>query len=272
LVVVIIVLLAAAGVGIGLAVSHSSTSPNTSTSTTSASTSTPSTTATTSGPTTSGPVPGTTTVAVATVVCSTTNGVPVTHVTPPPATVSVTGVPADLTTSLSVYTDANGVLRVVGPRGWTCQAKVAADGSAQVVVVPPGNTPTVSGPYQADGAAAVAASTTSACAGCTVGQACPLFPAAATAYQSEFGAPCPHTRPAAEQVFTVSSTVMGFSDPPQVAGSGVPSGGSYTAHGVMTYVPGSQNGSFLDTCTVADSLMPLCTVSLDNFWAAYGTA
>ncbi|MGC8462654.1 MAG: DUF4850 domain-containing protein [Acidimicrobiales bacterium] len=78
--------------------------------------------------------------------------------------------------SFAVFADTEGILRVVAPRTWTCQARVAADGSAGMIVVPPGTVVPTS--YQVLPVQEIVASETSACVTCTLRQACPFFLAA----------------------------------------------------------------------------------------------
>lgn len=164
---------------------------------------------------------------------------------------------------------------LVGPKGWTCTAQYGADGSGGVVVVPKGT----SVPESWDGGwtlsasstvEAIAGSETSACQGCALGQACPLFAPAADTYESYFGRPCPKSRPTAESTDQITSRVMAFQDPPGVEGDGNPSGGLYAANGVMTYYPSSQNGSWTETCVLPIAQRALCTVALNAFVASYG--
>jgi len=75
----------------------------------------------------------------------------------------------------------------------------------------------------------------------------------------------------AESVEQLGGGVVGFEDPPGVAGDGNPSGGPYPANGVMTYYSGDQNGSWMETCTLPSAEKALCTAVLDNFVSAYGT-
>jgi hypothetical protein len=164
---------------------------------------------------------------------------------------------------------------LIGPRGWTCSALYGADGSGGVVVVPPGEA--VPGSWGAgwklsadSSVEAIIGSETSACQGCTAGQACPLFASAAGAYQSEFGRPCPLSRPPSESVEQIDPGVVGFEDPPGVEGDGNPSGGQYPANGVMTYHPSSQDGSLSETCTLPSSQKLICTSALNAFVGSYG--
>jgi len=184
-------------------------------------------------------------------------------------------IPARLANQLSIYSDNHGLVMLLGPRGWSCTASFGADGSGGVGVFPPGE----SVPVNSWGAGwnllpdssieAIVGSETSACQGCAVGQACRLFPAAATAFRNLIGSSCP-TRPKAEEVEEISAGVGGFEDPPGVAGDGSPSGGRYRADGVMTYYPQSAEGSWVETCTLPASEHELCTASLDNFVSSYG--
>jgi hypothetical protein len=167
-----------------------------------------------------------------------------------------------LARSLAAYTDTQGYMTVVAPRQWRCSASYGADGSGGVSVYPQAS-------ISASGGEAVVGSETSACFGCTVGQACVFFPAAARAYSSTFGSACPHHRPRREAVTHLSATVVAFKDPPYVKGDGVPSGGQFPANGVMTYVPRSNDGSYLETCTFPENVHSTCAAILNDFVARY---
>jgi len=81
---------------------------------------------------------------------------------------------------------------------------------------------------------------------------------------------CPQTRPDEESTYQISSGVIGFEDPTDVAGDGNPSGGPFPANGVMTYYSDAPDGSWLDTCTLPASEHALCTVVLNTFVSFYG--
>lgn len=167
-------------------------------------------------------------------------------------------------------------MRLLAPRGWTCQALYGADGSGGVAVYPAGQAlpPGWGAGWKLSPSSTVRAvigMETSACAGCTQAQACPLFAAAAKDYTNGFGRPCPQTRPEAETSTHLGAGVMAFEDPPGVAGDGVPSGGRNPAHGVMTYYSDNPSGSWLETCTLTAGEKDLCTATLDYFVASYGT-
>lgn len=164
---------------------------------------------------------------------------------------------------LAAYTDSQRYLTVMAPRGWHCSASYGADGSGGLRAVP-------RGAAAGSSPEAIVASETSACYGCTNGQACALFPAAAAAYRSAYRLPCPARRPARESIVQLGRSVVAFEDPAFVKGEGVPSGGRFPANGVMTYVAGSGRASFLETCTLPGSLHGVCTAILDDFVARYG--
>lgn len=187
----------------------------------------------------------------------------------PPRSIALT-VPADLASSLAVYVDTRGIMQLVGPRGWKCAAGYGVDGGGGITVYPLGDPTPSTAPFVGSPAEAIVGSETSACVGCTEAQACPLFTSAAIAYQANYG-PCPHTRPPKEESQFVSLTAVRFTDPPGVAGDGAPSGGPYQADGAMTYNPQSENGSYIDTCTLPANDQPICDVALDAFVANYGS-
>jgi len=178
-------------------------------------------------------------------------------------------IPSNLDGKLAVYGDSQNVMQLVAPIGWSCQAGVGADGSSNENVYPPGQSaPTVnngSQPYQGE---AITGGQSSACSECTLGQACPLFSAAAQQYQTEYGQTCPFTPPAEEATHVYSANVIYFEDPPGVSGTGAPSGGPYPANGLMTYY--TQAPSYEETCTLPDSEHSICTTILNQFLSQYG--
>jgi hypothetical protein len=169
-----------------------------------------------------------------------------------------------LANSLAAYTDTQGYMTVIGPRRWRCAANYGADGGGGVSVFPKGS-------LTASGGEAIVTHETSACVGCTAEQACALFPAAASAYRAIWGSPCPTHRPKQESIHRLSARVVTFEDPPSVKGDGVPSGGRFPANGVMTFVPSSHAGSYLETCTLPDNVRSTCRAVLNDFVARYQT-
>jgi hypothetical protein len=184
-------------------------------------------------------------------------------VSPPPKPIAFPSattltVASALSGSLAAYTDTQGYLTIIAPRGWRCSAAYGADGSGGIRVWPRGSA-----------AEGINARETSACYGCTTGQACALFPAAAQAYRAAYRSPCPAPRPLNESVYRLSATVVAFEDPPYVRGEGALSGGQFPANGVMTYVPGNGDGSFVETCTLPENVHTTCTAILNDFVARY---
>lgn len=184
-------------------------------------------------------------------------------------------VPGGSAAGLAAYTDDQGLMRLLGPQGWSCTAAYGADGSGGVVVYPAGES--VPANWGAgwrlpagSSVQAIIGSQTSACTNCAVAQACPLFGSAAKSFQANFGRPCPGARPAAESTTQVSPGVIAFADPAGVLGDGNPSGGSYPANGVMTYHPGNPDGSWVETCTMPAASKAVCTSTLNYFLASYG--
>jgi hypothetical protein len=179
-------------------------------------------------------------------------------------------VPRGLRASLAVYTDSEGVMALVAPSGWACDALIAADGSSDVAVFPRGER-LPDGPLPRTSAVqAVYGTQTSACVGCTLFQACPLFADASRTLRSDGFGPCP-ARPAAEEVTPLGAGLAGFADPPGVSGAGHPSGGRYPARGVMTYHPHAQDGSWAETCTLPASDTTECEAILNVYLSWYGS-
>ena len=184
-------------------------------------------------------------------------------------------VPLALAAELSVYADGQGIMELIGPKGWRCAAFYGADGSGGIAVYPRGERYPASWTAgwslpRTSASAAIVGLETSACSGCTLGQACRLFPGAAQAWRSAFGRACPTARPPAETAVPIGAGIVGFQDPPGVAGAGLPSGGRYAANGVMTYHPSAPDGSWLETCTLPDGDHAECTAVLNAFVSWYG--
>jgi hypothetical protein len=221
------------------------------------------------------PSSATESVSLPVVVCPTTFGI-----SPPPAPVLLPGsmkvtIPGSQASQLAVYRDNQGTMELLAPRGWVCAAGYGADGSGGVAVYPVGQSLPASWAAgwklsPSSTVSAIVGVETSACQGCTNGQACPLFTSAASAFLTQLGHTCPDVRPPSETVHQIGAGVVGFQDPPGVSGDGLPSGGQGPANGVMTYYPGNPNGSWLETCTLPSSQKDVCTAALNQFLAGYG--
>jgi hypothetical protein len=283
-----------AGGYFGAQASFSSDNPPTKSASTPGLSSTVKTTTTTTEPATSGPVTTTTSSSApvrtggtstspstVTVPASTTNvDLPVTQcpttfgtqpsgapATPPSSEVSV---PNTLVGQLAIYTNSQNTMTVVGPIGWNCGAAYGADGSDDVSMYPPGSSSPTARSFTDSPVQAIVISNTGSCESCTEQQACPLFPAAATDYQTDFQMTCPTTRPSAETVLQIESGLVSFLDPAGVKGDGYPSGGLYPAEGEMTYRTDDATGSWLETCTLVPAQQAVCEVAIKRFTQLYG--
>jgi hypothetical protein len=177
---------------------------------------------------------------------------------PIPATMTAT-VTSDVAATVSFY--SSGDLTVLGPKGWSCTASLAADGTARMAIVPPGSPlPSPPATPPADASAVTAVSVTS-CTDCVVRMACPFFPEAVRLAAGT----CPSTIPSGESVRRSMPRAVVFDDPPGVAGSGEPSGGTERALGLVVFDPGaaaggSQRGpnAMKVTCTLPASMSAVC--------------
>jgi hypothetical protein len=165
------------------------------------------------------------------------------------------------THGLVAYT--NTELFLVGPRGLRCSGLVAADGGSEVVAWAPGATK----PSLHSHGIGLTLNIDPACAGCRADDACPFF----TALASMLGFPCSLGVPPKELVSRPRADLALFEDPPAVAGSGWPSGGSYPANGVVgTRGKGTGALVYRSTCTLPAADHTICTESLNDVIARYG--
>lgn len=180
--------------------------------------------------------------------------------------------PGGVAEQLSYYSDSTrSVLPILAPRGWNCSAGVGADGTVAVDVFPSGTS------NKRSDAQGVYASAIPGCQGCISETACPLVPSAVEGSLSLYS-PCPYKRPRAEEVRWAMGSpntpasdytydVVYFTDPPGVAGDGDPSGGPFTARGVLLFTNGPDifTSASLETCTLPTHLAGLCTPILKDF-------
>ena len=196
------------------------------------------------------------------------------HTGPAPKTLpsSITlSLPPSLVGEVTDYSDQMKIMQVIGPKDWQCAASYGADGGGGLQVYSPNEEAPSGSAFSNQSAEAVEGHETSVGLLNRLEQACPLFPSAAVALESEYQLSCSETKPAEEQSTQLSSTVVEFEDPPGVVGDGDPSGGPYPANGVMIYIPGSDNGSWTETCTLPASEHSLCTLSLNQFVSSYAS-
>lgn len=171
---------------------------------------------------------------------------------------------------------SNGLLTVLGPAGWTCDALVAADGGQRLDVYPPGRanlsteevapgTPVVEldGDYTGHGPGALLI--------------CPLFPKSPAATFLTGGLPCP-TPPAGQLHTQLTADVVTFRDPPGVRGTAAGSGGQLSSSGAAVYPqvgakepPGGVDVELL-SCTLPKDLSGLCDQIEADFFVRYAAA
>jgi serine/threonine protein kinase len=189
-----------------------------------------------------------------------------------PSTLTVS-VPADLESQLSVYGDEAGIMDLIAPSGWDCTASFGADGSGGESIIPPGEIlPQGNSLPAGSEVEAIVGSQNGGCQGCADSQACPFF---ATAAENDPSNCTDTSPPSGEEVTQLASNIVGFEDPPGLAGNAVPSGGAYPANAVMTYTqdPAGSTGNFtsswFETCTLPYSQQALCTAVLNDFASRY---
>jgi hypothetical protein len=172
---------------------------------------------------------------------------------------------------LKVFADGQGIMELVGPSQWGCDASIGADGSSSLFIGPIG-TNNYSGKLASSSTVEqISGSQTSACVSCGLDQACPLFAAAAQENQSDYQQGCLTSAPASESITQLTKSVVEFTDPPGVHGDANPSGGAYAARGAMTFSSGQLVTSWMETCLLPPREQSLCSASLDDFVSAYGS-
>ena len=200
-----------------------------------------------------------------------------------PTTLGISGeAPANLTTpvqvmvppgfsssQLAVYTDSQGTMELLAPAGWDCKAAVGADGTSSIEIYPSDQGAASSASLGAGSTIEeVSGDQTSASPFMADLQACQLFPAA---YNNLNGVQCTRLSPPAEEATLETNNIIEFTDPPGVAGDADPSGGAYSARGVMTYYPSNDNGSWTETCVLPPSESRLCSAIISSFIESYGS-
>ena len=189
--------------------------------------------------------------------CKTTFGLSGSHHAPGTLEVRASAAAA----GLIAYTNTETFL--LGPPGLHCTGLVAVDGGSQILAWRSGRQP----PAMHGRIAGLTLEIDTACSACRADAACPFFPTVA----SGLGFACADVIPAREKVTRPSSAVAFFSDPPHFAGSGWPSGGDYTARGVVGTAGSVRNGLvYRATCTLPPSDGAQCAQVLDDAVKRYG--
>ena len=205
-------------------------------------------------------------ISVPVVSCPTTFGMPGDSMPPVPSGLTAT-VSDAVAAQVTFY--GNGMLVLLGPRGWRCSAAVGVDGSSSMSITPPDQgIPSGTPPPDAQ---AITASTAGACVGCVATMACAIFPEAWNLF-AQPGLTCPDTIPAGERITRPMPQSAVFEDPPGVAGTGDPSGGRYRALGFLVFDPGTDAGgsglmapsAIKVTCTLPDAMAQICDETVEG--------
>lgn len=172
---------------------------------------------------------------------------------------------------LKVFADAQGIMELVGPSQWGCDASIGADGTSTLFIGPV-NTDNYSGKLASSSTVEqISGSQTSASPVQAAEQACALFNGAESVL---YPSTCTATSPSSEVVTDLNRHVAEFIDPPGVYGNGNPSGGAYPARGAITYYSQTapeSGGSYMETCILPFNQQSLCSASVYDFVSNYGS-
>jgi hypothetical protein len=166
-----------------------------------------------------------------------------------------------IASALAYYSNAQRSLApVLGPRGWSCQVQVGADGTTSIDVYPHGLGAKPAGTGSPD----VRAQSGSTCQGCVYGLVCALVPYAGA--QLGFSMlPCPPRRH--DEVVTWLSGSAHDAKPPVHDVVAFEQPGPDPTNGALLYDYRSSQGGFASeaTCTLPASEHDLCSAVLNDF-------
>lgn len=170
--------------------------------------------------------------------------------------------------TVALYADQYDVMRLVGPKGWSCVASIAADGGATLELYPRGTTSpgfftAMTGRSSAPG---LTVQQEPACYSCRQSLVCPFFAAARKLLEQAYGStsmPASCVRPAGEVITSSTPSTRFFTDAPHVVGHAYPSGGPDRAFAVAYF--GSKTFSYLVSCTLPSSGRTMCRGVLNWF-------
>lgn len=187
-------------------------------------------------------------------------------------------VPSTVVGKVGLYTDARRTVEpLLGPKGWSCDAVVGADGSVSLTLAATRSLlrhrSASVGSKTASGGPGIHASTNGGCQGCMALQVCGLFPSDLAALGAA-GTTCRSTPPRRETDTEVAGSpsagygTVAFIDPPNVKGTGTGSGGRDRALGVVT-ASGNPNGSggsdAVVSCVLPRADYSLCASVVQRF-------
>jgi hypothetical protein len=173
-------------------------------------------------------------------------------------------VPITFARNVSVFEDSLGIMSLIGPGDWICSGTYGIDGVGGLSVYPPTAT--------AASQEAIVGYQTSACNGCGLQLACPLFPNARALLAQGGGPVCSASGTPGQITRRLRSDVVEFQDPAKIKGVGAPSGGSYPALGVITFGEGPLNAASRVTCTLPSRDRSLCEAALDRYLEHFGVS
>lgn len=176
--------------------------------------------------------------------------------------------PARTAARVNFYSD--GLVTVLGPKGWACSGLEAADGGASLSVFPTSQADPLSSDHPPATSAGVTVRLDYTGHGPGAEVVCALFPGTQAASLANATGGCPAV-PHAEAVQHPTADVATFVDPAGVQGSGEPSGGRNVSSGVVIFPqlhpePGSVNVAKA-TCTLPSASASLCGPILGDFVA-----
>jgi hypothetical protein len=154
---------------------------------------------------------------------------------------------------------SNGFMTVLGPRGWACQAVVAADGSKAIEVYPPGSAPAGSLPSPNVPAESVYAVDDYTGHGPGALLVCPYFPNSPAASFFNGGPPSCSAVPAGATITHVTAETVVFRLPDTRTG--------IVIYPQITPEPAAGTNVTLATCRLRGSRASLCTPVLQDYAA-----
>jgi hypothetical protein len=195
--------------------------------------------------------------AIPTVKCKTIEGIPQPAARLEPTT-SV-ALPSSLAEDLAAYRNRGGTM-VIAPLGYECRGGIGVDGSEYVAAFPKGSPFAGDEPVEAGTSGTVVSmNIATACQGCIAETVCTLFPEAKSVkdyYDTVGNSECPE-KPLREEVSYPASSTALFTDPPNVTGSGLGSGGVDPSLGAISYF--QPIGVRKLSCTLPPDEAELCT-------------
>lgn len=181
--------------------------------------------------------------------CRTSEGLELPDV--PLDSTTVVPVPADSVGGLAAFANTTGSI-LLGPADWKCDSLVAVNGDETIGLSPDGKDP-----FREGAEVGITYDASVACQGCIAAKICAVLPNSQVVRDyAEIGVGCDRKKPLEETLTPIGEFSVLFDDPPGVRGQGVPSGGSVSSEGMLTY--SETRGSQQVSCAVPEELADLC--------------